>query len=124
MHTMIRPPQSQAASPAFTRSSAWRRPHYDCQDQTGMLKLRVYVPGVQPSAIGIEVDGPDLVVTAPKARAVRANWRALQLEHAQRDYQLRLRLGYSLDYAALKAALRGGVLTVTIPKKAMVVAAR
>lgn len=117
MHTIIRPPQSKPAHPAFVRPSTWRRPHYDCQEQAGMLKLVVYVPGVESAGVEIVVRGPDLVVTAPKVRAVRANWRALHLENAQRDYQLRLRLGYALDYPALRAALHEGVLTITIPKK-------
>jgi HSP20 family molecular chaperone IbpA len=82
------------------------------------LKLVLYVPGVDVAGVDIEVNGPDLIVTAPKSHLVRANWRALHLEPVQRDYRLRLRLGFGLDYDALKAELRGGTLTVTIPKKA------
>ncbi len=120
MHTIIRSPQSRRASAGSAQSSAWRRPHYDCQEQAGMLKLLVYIPGVDPSAVAIEVKGPDLVVTAPKAHPVRANWRALHLERAQRDYQLRLRLGHGLDYPALTASLNDGILTVLIPKRVAV----
>ena len=51
---------------------------------------------------------------------MRANWRALHLEPVQRDYRLRLRLGFSLDYDALHAELQDSVLTITIPKKSAV----
>ncbi len=124
MPTIIRSSlKSTQPSPAFARTSAFRRPHYDCQEQMGMLKLVVYIPGVDPAGVDLEVRGPDLIVTAPKAHPVRVNWRALHLESAQRDYQLRLRLGYSLNYDALHAELHEGVLTIAIPTKTAVAAA-
>jgi len=123
MHTIIRSHQSKLPSPAFARPAAPRRPHYDCEAQAGMLKLVIYVPGVDPAGIDIEVNGPDLIVTAPKARPVRANWRALHLENVQHDYQLRLRLGFSLDYDALQSELHDGVLTISIPQRAAVLPA-
>jgi HSP20 family molecular chaperone IbpA len=45
------------------------------------------------------------------------------LEGAQRDYQLRLRLGSRLDFDELEAALDRGVLTITIPIRTGVAAA-
>ena len=124
MPTIIRSSlKSTQPSPAFARTDAFRRPHYDCQEQMGMLKLVVYIPGVDPAGVDLEVRGPDLIVTAPKAHPVRVNWRALHLESAQRDYQLRLRLGYSLNYDALHAELHEGVLTIAIPTKTAVAAA-
>ena len=87
------------------------------------LKLVLYMPGVDAASVDVEVNGPDLIVTARKSHLVRPNWRALHLEPMQRDYRLRLRLGFSLDYDALEASLREGVLTITIPRKAAVAAA-
>ena len=123
MPTIIRSRKMKQPSPASASPVAFRRPHYDCQEQMDALKLVVYVPGVDPAGIDLDVRGPDLIVTAPKSHVVRANWRALHLESAQLDYQLRLRLGFSLAYEALRAELRGGVLTITIPKKTVVAAA-
>ena len=123
MHQIIRSLKSRQPSPAFARKDAYRRPHYDCQEQMDALKLVLYVPGVDAASVNVEVHGPDLVVTAPKSHLVRANWRALHLEPVQRDYRLRLRLGFSLDYDTLEASLNDGMLTITIPKKAAVVAA-
>lgn len=81
------------------------------------MKLVVYVPGVDASGVEVEARGADLTVTARKTHVVRVNWQALHLEGAQRDYQLRLRLGSSFDYAAMQAEIRQGVLTVTLPKR-------
>ena len=120
MHTIIHP-----LSPAHRRLSSevpavqahFRKPSYDCRDHPDTVKLTVYVPGVEAAGVEIEARGPDLVVTARKAHFVRVNWQALHLEGAQRDYQLRLRLGHGLDYAALHAEIYQGVLTVTLPKR-------
>ena len=117
MHNIIRSLDSRQPSPAFARSDAFRRPHYDCLEQMDALKLIVYIPGVDPAGVDLEVRGPDLIVTATKSHLLRANWRALHLEQAQRDYRLCLRLGFSLDYDALEAELREGILTITVPKK-------
>jgi HSP20 family protein len=115
MHTIIRSHTTQQPSPASAHRSAFRRPHFDCQEQADALKLVVYVPGADPAGIDIEVHGPDLIVTAPKSHVPRPNWRALHLEGVQRDYQLRLRLGSKLGYEGLEAALEHGILTITIP---------
>ena len=117
MHNIIRSQDSRQPSPAFARSDAFRRPHYDCREQMDALKLILYIPGVDPAGVDLEVRGPDIIVTATKSHLLRANWRALHLEQAQRDYRLRLRLGFSLDYDALEAEMREVVLTITVPKK-------
>jgi HSP20 family molecular chaperone IbpA len=120
MHTIIHPARSSRPSRFAASSSAvagLRKPNYDCREQPDAVKLVVYVPGVEAAGVEIEARGPDLVVTARKTHFVRVNWQALHLETAQRDYQLRLRLGHGLDYPALHAEIRQGVLTVVIPKR-------
>lgn len=98
-------------------TAAVRTPHYDCQEQDDGLKVTVYVPGVDASGVEITTRGADLMVTARKSHFVRVNFGALNLEGVQRDYLLRLRLGRNLDYTALQAEIRDGMLTLTIPKK-------
>ena len=97
-----------------------RKPCYDCREQAESVKLTVYVPGVEAAGVEIEGRGPDLVVTARKTHFVRVNWQALHLESAQRDYQLRLRLGHGVDFSALQAEIQNGVLTIVIPKRSSV----
>jgi len=96
---------------------SFRQPSYDCREQPGAVHLTVYVPGVDSAGVEIESRGPDLLITARKSHFVRVNWQALHLETAQRDYQLRLRLGHGFDYPGLHAELHEGVLTVVLPKR-------
>jgi len=118
MHTIIQSLNRRRQHPNAEKALAasFRRPSYDCREQPDAVKLIVYVPGVDPAGVEIEANGPDVIITARKAHFVRVNWQALHLEGAQRDYQLRLRLGHGLDYGALEAELHEGVLTVSLPK--------
>ena len=106
--------QAEEASHAL-----FRQPSYDCRELPGAVTIVVYVPGVGASGVEIEASGPDLVITATKTRFVRVNWQALNLEGSQRDYRLRLRLGQRFDYAQLQAEINEGVLTLTVPKRAV-----
>lgn len=120
MHTIIhplRPARRPRIADASSSLVELRKPSYDCRELQDAVKLTVYVPGVEASGVEIEGRGPDLVVTARKTHFVRVNWQALHLEGAQRDYQLRLRLGHGLDYASLTAEIQHGVLTISIPKR-------
>ena len=120
MHTIIhplRPARRPRSADVSSSLAGLRKPSYDCREHADAVKLTVYVPGVEAAGVEIEVRGPDLVVTARKAHFVRVNWQALHLESAQRDYQLRLRLGHGVDYTALHAEIHQGLLTVVLPKR-------
>ena len=115
LHSLIPMNRTPGTEPAS--ADAFRQPNYDCKEQRDAMKLTVYVPGVEATGVDIEARGADLTITARKAHFVRVNWQALHLETAQRDYQLRLRLGHSFDYAAMQSEMRHGMLTVTLPKR-------
>jgi HSP20 family protein len=124
MHTIIHhlnpSPRSQASDRASLET--FRQPNYDCQEHPDTMKLVVYVPGVDAAGVEIEAHGSDLTVTAKKSHFVRVNWQSLHLETAQRDYQLRLRLGSGFDYTSMQAEIHHGVLSVTLPKRHTVAA--
>jgi HSP20 family molecular chaperone IbpA len=102
--------------------SAFVQPRYHCQEQSDTLRLVVHIPGVDPTGIDLEVNAPDLTITAARDHSTGLARRSSHLANAMHDYQLRLRLGCSLAYDALQADLHGGTLTVTIPKKTVTAA--
>ena len=122
IHTLI--PTSRTVGPETASPDAFRQPNYDTKEQRDAMKLTIYVPGVEAAGVEIEARGADLTITARKSHFVRVNWQALHLETVQRDYQLRLRLGNAFDYTATQAEIRGGVLTVVLPKRAPASASR
>ena len=138
MHTIIHrnqddrfPALSPSKRPALSPSNGvaaepvaeFRSPHYECLDLPQCLKLAIYVPGVDATGVEVTTQGADLIVTARKPHHVRVNWQALHLETAQRDYRLKLRLGASCDFGALRAFIAKGVLTIVLPKRRPALAA-
>ena len=118
MHTIINSRRSARRPRPVYAAEVFRQPSYDCRDYAETMTLSVHVPGVDAAGVDIEALGPDLMITARKAHFVRVNWQSLRLEGAQRDYQLRLRLGLGFDYPAMQAEIHEGVLTVRLPKRA------
>jgi len=116
MHTIIHRHQNKRF-PATNPLPGFRSPHYECSDLPQALKLAVYIPGVEASGVELTTQGADLVVTAHKHHHLRVNWQALHLESAQRDYELKLRLGLGYDFDSLRATLAKGVLTIVLPKR-------
>ncbi|MCS6243048.1 MAG: Hsp20/alpha crystallin family protein [Opitutus sp.] len=108
---------SRRTSTASGSTVTVRKPHYDCQERESDFGIVVYVPGVESAGIEITSNGVDLLINARKHHFVRVNFGSLNLEGVQHDYQLSLRLGRGLDYAALQAEFHQGILTLTIPKK-------
>lgn len=119
MHTII-PTLSTARSTVTSPVSECRQPHFESVDAPQMLKITVFVPGVEANGIEIVTRGPDLVVRARKPHPVRVNFQALHLEAASRDYELKLRLGHAFDFEKLEADLRDGVLLIRLPKRQIV----
>jgi HSP20 family molecular chaperone IbpA len=120
MNTIIHPLKPAArrprSSPVVVPADR-RKPHYDCTEQADAVALSVVLPNVEPLGVEFKVRGPDLLLTARKRHLVRVNWRAAHLEGAEHDYELHLRLGYGLDYDALRAEIEGDLLKVVIPKR-------
>ncbi len=120
MHTIIHPSVSSTRKRSAARAtseSTFRLPHYECDEQPDAMKLVVYLPGISSAGVDIEGRGADLTITARKPHVVRVNFSALHLEAAQRDYQLKLRLGHRFDFPAMHAEMHEGTLTLTIPKR-------
>jgi HSP20 family molecular chaperone IbpA len=122
MHTIINSHRSARRPRSAHTTVLFRQPNYDCRDFSETMTLSVYVPGADAAGVDIEAIGPDLIITARKSHFVRVNWQSLHLEGAQRDYQLRLRLGLGFNYPAMQAEMHEGVLTLRLPKRAIAMA--
>jgi len=102
-----------AASPSA--ANAFVVPPFDTKSQSDAMSIQVWVPGVESAGVEISTRGTHLTITARKTQHVRPNFHAMHLESVQRDYQLSLRLGRSLDLEQLSADLVEGVLHIEIP---------
>jgi len=80
--------------------------------------LRFDLPGVHPENLSIEVEDNTLTIEAERAPEDNEGAVWLSRERPQGRHSRTIKLGSSLDTAAVNASYDQGVLTVTIPVKA------
>lgn len=85
-------------------------PDVDIEESEGAITLTCDVPGVPPDGVELTVHDHILKMTAT---------RATTTEHTRRrgTYTWSFRLGPNVDEGNVSAALKDGVLTVTVGKK-------
>lgn len=91
------------------------RPVFDRHEREKEIELTVYLPGVNDELVEVAIENRDLVVTAPRARPVRANFSAAHLEKSLHDYRLRARLGAGIVLQKLRVELVDGMLRIFLP---------
>lgn len=89
----------------------------DAYEKDGVYTLRFDVPGVDPDAVDLTVEGGMLTVTAerPREETEGATW--LLRERPAGTHRREVRLGERLDTGRVEAKYDNGVLTVTIPMR-------
>ncbi|MGB6221902.1 Hsp20/alpha crystallin family protein [Haloferula sp.] len=78
------------------------------------VDLEVTLPGVAKEALSLEVHGQHLQLEAQR-KSPESSGKLIYGQPSPEGYRLKLRLGDTLDGAALKANLENGILRVSIP---------
>jgi HSP20 family protein len=89
----------------------------DAFEKEGVYTLRFDLPGVDPNAIDLTVEGNALTVTAerPLEKTEGVTW--MLRERPAGTHRREVRLGERLDSTKVDATYDNGVLTVTIPMR-------
>ncbi|MEU9393887.1 Hsp20/alpha crystallin family protein [Streptomyces sp. NPDC048324] len=95
-------------------AAAWT-PLAEVSESEDAFHIEIELPGVKSKDVDVEVNGPELVVTGE----IKERERKGVLRRSSRRvgaFEYRLRLPGELDTQKVKADLRDGVLSVTVPK--------
>jgi HSP20 family protein len=96
-------------SPSLAAGASWATPRWDGEtdlyETDTSVVARISVPGVRPDQLDVQEHGGVLVVRVEQAQA-----REIQI------WQRRLRLPAAVQGERAEAALKDGVLTITLPK--------
>lgn len=82
------------------------------------VTVRAELPGVDPAAIAINVEGRTLTISAERKSEERPTGAYRLRERAYGQFSRSLRLADDLDAENVSADAKHGVLTVRIPKRA------
>ncbi len=98
----------------------------DVTEGDGTYKLRAEIPGVKKDDINISVDGDQVAISAEvkKEQDVKDGDRVLRSERYYGKVYRAFTLGQPVDEAGASAKYADGVLELTLPKKAAVMAKR
>ena len=91
-------------------------PRHDVEETADAFIITAYVPGVERSEVETSVDNETLTVFARRTWTPPSDWTAVYRETPMADYRLALELDHRVNRGAVKAELKEGVLTLTLPK--------
>jgi len=92
-----------------------RTPRYRVRPNPEAYEVEVTMPGIDAKRAEIVIENGELVVTGRRGTAAGEDWKTVYREIPDADYKLRLQLNVDVDEAAISAASREGVLTITLP---------
>jgi len=100
--------------------------HVDVTESDGAYKLHAEIPGVKKDDINISVNGDQVAISAElkKEKDVKDGGRLLRSERYYGKVYRAFTLGQPVDEAGASAKYADGVLELTLPKKAAVMAKR
>ncbi len=111
--------QSAGEQPARQRPGEHVRPLVDIfEDETG-ITLIADMPGVSEERLNLQVDKDTLLIEGEAVLDTPGDLKAVYAEMRTPHFQRNFALSSELDTDAIRAALKDGVLTVRLPKKAM-----
>ena len=111
----VREQQKAPARESGTREGRYFEPPVDIYETDEALVVRADIPGALPEDVETHLEDSLLTITAT-VRPVEEKWRPAYQEYAVGHYQRQFRLGQQIDQAKISAALKDGVLTLTLPK--------
>jgi HSP20 family protein len=117
-------PTFDEAFRSFMRPFRWEVPaetpaiKMDVTELEGAYEVKAEIPGVRKEDIHVEIDGPQVMITAEVKKDVEEKKEG-RLLRSERSYGFASRaftLGFEVDRAKAVAKYENGVLTLTLPK--------
>jgi HSP20 family protein len=102
-------------------AASWE-PAADVTEDKDVVRVALDLPGVAESAIDVKLEDGLLVVSGERRRETAEGVEALRSERRAGTFRRTFKLGPTIDATAIKAELKAGVLTLTLPKRAESVA--
>jgi len=97
------------------------RPHcFICEEEAGVISLKLEMPGVSKEQLEVDVDGNELKITG-KRKGGNAGGSTegtyLLRERPQGEYRQTYTIDDTIDRNTIEAVLEGGVLTLRLHRK-------
>jgi HSP20 family molecular chaperone IbpA len=108
--------KKEPQAPAQTAPRRTLIPRYSVEETADAFTVTALLPGVNSPDVETNLDRETLTVFARRTWTPPEGWTAVYRETPQADYRLVLELDRRVDREAVRAELKQGVLTLTLPK--------
>jgi HSP20 family protein len=115
---------SKTQNPPVPERANYRRPPYRVTEEKEHYLVTVSVPGVSREGVSLSLENDTLTLTATRTTGDPENSRLVRREIPTGDYRLVLALNVRIAADKIKAEVRDGILTLTLPKAEEVKARR
>jgi HSP20 family protein len=107
----------QAAADREASEQAALLPTVDITEDSEGITLKADLPGVARENLDVSVEGDTLTIEGRVRLGEAASMRSVYAEVSVDRYRRSFLLSRDLDTARIDAQVRGGVLTLTVPKR-------
>ena len=111
----VREASKAPARESGTREGRYFEPRVDIYETADALVVQADLPGVAAEDVETHLENNLLTLTGT-LKASDDSWRPVYGEYAVGHFQRQFRVGQQIDQAKISAALKDGVLTLTLPK--------
>lgn len=92
-------------------------PHHEIYSDKDASFVRIYMPGIAPDALDVELEGNRLTihgkVTPPETHGYKLSWTEFNFK----NHQISFKLPNDIDYDAIEAKMDAGLLRLKLPRK-------
>lgn len=114
-----RRPSEEREAPAETaRGARLYRPVADIVETEAGVTLAIDMPGVAPEDVEIDLEKHVLTIRGRSKQTQAGDFQLVYAEYGEGDYERAFTLSEDLDEKKIKARMRDGVLTLTLPRAA------
>lgn len=110
--------KTPAETPETTTGGRLYRPLTDIVETADGVTLMLEMPGVASSDVELEFERGVLTVKGRTKGTNPENYRLAYAEYGEGDYERVFTVSDDLDASKIKAEMRNGVLTVSVPRAA------
>lgn len=113
---MTKAQKQELAGAEATRPGRLFTPAVDILETKDAIMVLADMPGVKPDGLNIDLRENVLTISGTVDPAEDENWRPLVREYDTGSFHRQFRLSNAIDQGRIDAAVRDGVLRLTLPK--------
>lgn len=100
-----------------TEGTTFWKPEVDIYEDAEGLYFQVELPGIEQENVEISVENDNLILKGKRPKPELENKKYHRIERSYGEFQRMFNIPVNVDGEKVKASLKNGILTISLPKK-------